>query len=53
MKNVDKLLERAEYVDDGHPGVWPGGENPRARAAYDQRLAEQGNSCSYPVERTR
>jgi hypothetical protein len=30
-----------EYVDRGHPGVWPNGELPAMRNAYDRMLAEQ------------
>ena len=44
-----------EYVEKGHPGVWPNGELPAARDAYDKWLAEQADSGrpSYTVERAR
>lgn len=30
-----------DHVDPGHPGVWPDGELPAMRVAYDRLLAEQ------------
>ncbi|MEU6710049.1 hypothetical protein ABZ897_01105 [Nonomuraea sp. NPDC046802] len=48
-----KLVDDGDYTDPGHPGVWPGGELPAMRIAYDDLLAEQTPGSSYPVERTR
>lgn len=41
MTTAERLLSRAEYVDPGHPGTWPGGELPEARIHYDRILAKQ------------
>lgn len=41
MTPAERLLSRAEYVETGHPGTWPGGELPEARLHYDRLLAEQ------------
>lgn len=46
-------MARIVYVERGRPGVWPDGEAPDVREAYDEWLREHGTSAPRVIPATK